>query len=80
MTTYCYQPLMPCADYLQAYFFRLGGDIAILGRVAGQFAVSENSPSGMTLLVTAGAAFRSGSVIEVPARVTATIVAPTGNP
>ncbi len=34
----------------------------------------------MTLLVAAGAAFRSGSVIEVPARVTATIVTPAGNP
>lgn len=58
----------------------MGGDIAILGRVAAQFAVSETTPPGMTLLVAAGAAFRSGSVIEVPARVTATIVTPAGNP
>ena len=80
MSTYSFQQLWPFQDYIDSYFSRLNGDIAVLSRIAAQFSVSETSTPSMSLAVASGAAFRSGVVVEVDARNTPAIVAPTTNP
>jgi hypothetical protein len=80
MSTYSFQQLWPYQDYLGAYFSQLDGDVAVMGRIAAAYAVSEASPPAMEVVVGAGAAFRNGTVVEVPARTTAAITAPATNP
>lgn len=80
MSTYSFEQLAPVREYRDSYFAALNGDIAILARIAAQFAVHETSPPTMALMVVAGSAFRDGTVIEVPARTLPPIAAPATNP
>jgi len=79
MTTYTFQQPTPFKDVPQ-YFNELGGDVAVLSRIAAAFSVNELAPPAMAVVVQAGAAFRNGTVVEIPARTTPAIAAPSTNP
>ena len=80
MTTYSFQPLTPVVDAETVYTALLSGDVAVLARIAAAYTVNESQPQAMTVMVGAGAAFRSGNVVEVPVRTSPTMVAPASNP
>lgn len=80
MTTYSFQQMTPYRDMLTDYIDQLGGDVAVLARIAAAYSVNEVTPAAMSVIVGAGAAFRDGNVVEVAARTTPTVTAPSGNP
>jgi hypothetical protein len=80
MSTYSFQQVTPFQDILTRYSQQLGADVAVLSRIGAAYSVNEAVPFAMAVIVGAGAAFRGGTVIEVAARTTPTINAPSSNP
>ena len=80
MSTYSFQQVTPFQDILTRYSHQLGADVAVLSRIGAAYSVNEAAPFAMAVIVGAGAAFRGGTVIEVAARTTPTITAPSSNP
>ena len=79
MTAYTFQQVTPFKD-VPDYLNALGGEVAVLSRIAAVFSVNELVPPAMAVVVQAGAAFRNGTVVEIPARTTPAIATPSTNP
>lgn len=60
MSKYSFQQLLPYQEYLASYFSQLGGDVAVMGRIAAAYAVNEASPPAQPSAAARSWTFRPG--------------------